>query len=89
MPAPRKIHKKVQIIREHFLRYIPYINNVISLCEAGVGTDKTLAYLVACVLWQMNRPDRLKPPIVISTSSVALQDTIINDYPSQCIRSFS
>ena len=55
-------------------------NKEISLCEAGVGIGKTLAYLVACVLWQMNRPERLKLPIVISTSSVALQDAIINDY---------
>ena len=55
-------------------------NKEISLCEAGVGIGKTLAYLVACVLWQMNRPDRLKLPVVISTSSVALQDAIINDY---------
>ena len=55
-------------------------NKEISLCEAGVGIGKTLAYLVACVLWQMNRPDRLKLPVVISTSSVALQDVIINDY---------
>ena len=55
-------------------------NKEISLCEAGVGIGKTLAYLVACVLWQMNRPDLLKLPIVISTSSVALQDAIINDY---------
>ena len=55
-------------------------NKEISLCEAGVGIGKTLAYLVACVLWQMNRPDRLKRPVVISTSSVVLQDAIINDY---------
>ena len=55
-------------------------NKEISLCEAGVGIGKTLAYLVASVLWQMNRPDLLKLPIVISTSSVALQDAIINDY---------
>ena len=46
-------------------------NKEISLCEAGVGIGKTLAYLVACVLWQTNRPDRLKLPVVISTSSVA------------------
>ncbi|WP_455506271.1 ATP-dependent DNA helicase [Gemmiger formicilis] len=55
-------------------------NKEISMCEAGVGIGKTLAYLVAYVLWQMNRPDRLKLPVVISTSSVALQDAIINDY---------
>lgn len=55
-------------------------NKEISLCEAGVGTGKTLAYLVGCILWQMHRPERMKLPIVISTSSVALQDAIINDY---------
>ena len=55
-------------------------NKEISLCEAGVGTGKTLAYLVACILWQMNRPGRMKLPIVISTSSVALQDAILTEY---------
>ena len=55
-------------------------NKEISLCEAGVGIGKTLAYLVACILWQMHRPSRLKMPVVISTSSVALQDAILNEY---------
>ena len=55
-------------------------NKEISLCEAGVGTGKTLAYLVACILWQMHRPDRVKLPIVVSTSSVALQDAILMEY---------
>ena len=52
----------------------------ISLCEAGVGIGKTLAYLVACILWQVHRPNQLKMPVVISTSSVALQDAILNEY---------
>ena len=55
-------------------------NKEISLCEAGVGTGKTRAYLVGCILWQMNRPERMKLPIVISTSSVALQDAILTEY---------
>ena len=55
-------------------------NKGISLCEAGVGTGKTLAYLVGCILWQMHRPERMKLPIVISTSSVALQDAILTEY---------
>ena len=54
-------------------------NKEISLCEAGVGTGKTLAYLVGCILWQMHRPERMKLPIVISTSSVALQDAILTE----------
>ena len=45
-------------------------NKEISLCEAGVGIGKTLAYLVACVLWQTNRPDRLKLPVVLPVSGV-------------------
>ena len=55
-------------------------NKEISLCEADVGIGKTLAYLVACILWQMHRPNQLKMPVVISTSSVALQDAILNEY---------
>ena len=55
-------------------------NREISLCEAGVGIGKTLAYLVACILWQMHRPNQLKMPVVISTSSVALQDAILTEY---------
>ena len=55
-------------------------NKEISLCEAGVGIGKTLAYLVACILWQMHRPNQRKMPVVISTSSVALQDAILNEY---------
>ena len=55
-------------------------NKEISLCEAGVGIGKTPAYLVACILWQMHRPSQLKMPVAISTSSVALQDAILNEY---------
>ena len=55
-------------------------NKEISRCEAGVGIGKTLAYLVACILWQVHRPNQLKMPVVISTSSVALQDAILNEY---------
>ena len=55
-------------------------NREISLCEAGVGIGKTLAYLVACILWQVHRPNQLKMPVVISTSSIALQDAILNEY---------
>ena len=34
----------------------------------------------ACILWQMNRPEQMKLPIVISTSGVALQDAILTEY---------
>ena len=58
----------------------------IALCDAGVGIGKTYAYLVACILmrkyvaatgngWLCD-----KRPIVISTSSIALQGAIMSEY---------
>lgn len=55
------------------------LGNTISLCDAGVGIGKTYAYLVACILARKDSL-RLHKPIVISTSSVALQDAIIGEY---------
>ena len=58
----------------------------IALCDAGVGIGKTYAYLVACVLMRRYAAamggGRLcdNRPVVISTSSVALQDAIIGEY---------
>lgn len=67
----------------------------IALAEAGVGTGKTHAYLVAAILAKRGRlgdfwnsgyyPDMTyrelaNLPIVISTSSIALQRAIIHDY---------
>ena len=47
---------------------------------SGVGLGKTYAYLVACILWQLQRPRPLRSPVVISTASVALQDAILQEY---------
>lgn len=57
----------------------------IALCDAGVGIGKTYAYLAACVImrkYAMNRTilSSGKWPVVISTSSVALQKAIIGEY---------
>ena len=54
--------------------------NKIALCDAGVGIGKTHAYLVACILWQRYRPIAVSQPVVISTSSVALQEAILDEY---------
>lgn len=32
----------------------------VALCDAGVGLGKTYAYLVACVLWQLQRPRQMQ-----------------------------
>ena len=52
--------------------------NRIALCDAGVGIGKTYAYLIACILWQKASVN--PQPIVISTSSVALQQAIVQEY---------
>ena len=58
----------------------------IALCDAGVGISKTYAYLVACVLMRkysilMERNSLPKQhPVVVSTSSIALQKAILSEY---------
>ena len=51
----------------------------IALCDAGVGIGKTYAYLGACVLLKKHRPSHVQT-IVVSTSSVALQEAITQEY---------
>ncbi len=51
----------------------------IALCDAGVGIGKTYAYLGACVLLKKHRPSHIQT-IVVSTSSVALQEAITQEY---------
>ncbi len=52
----------------------------ISLCDAGVGIGKTYAYLVACILLDKFYPAPAHSPVVISTSSVALQTAVVGEY---------
>jgi ATP-dependent DNA helicase DinG len=62
----------------------------ILLAEAGVGIGKTLAYLLAAVLIRRGRvneirldtvlPDGQSMPVVIATSSIALQRAIVREY---------
>lgn len=56
----------------------------IALCDAGVGIGKTLAYLVAGVLFRKYNMDAgIARPILISTASIALQNAILNEYIPQ------
>lgn len=58
----------------------------IALCDAGVGIGKTYAYLVACVLMRkysvlMRKFESVEQrPVVISTSSIALQKALRSEY---------
>ena len=58
------------------------LKNNIALCDAGVGIGKTYAYLTACILLKKFAPHGPagSQPVVISTSSVTLQDAIIGEY---------
>ena len=54
----------------------------IALCDAGTGIGKTFAYLVAGILLVKHQTanGRVRRPILISTSSIALQEAIQNEY---------
>ena len=67
------------------------LKNNIALCDAGVGIGKTYAYLTACILLKKFAPHGPagSQPVVISTSSVALQDSIIEEYIPFLSRTFS
>lgn len=51
----------------------------IALCDAGTGIGKTYAYLVAAVAADI-RMGACHRPILISTSSIALQNAVQNEY---------
>lgn len=80
-------------LAEHILTSIH--RRFISLAEAEVGTGKTLAYLVPAVLakrgrlngfWNMSfytgspYVEMAQMPVVVATSSIALQKAIVTDY---------
>lgn len=54
----------------------------IALCDAGTGIGKTYAYLVAGIIYSRYRQfnDYCWMPVVISTSSIALQNAVLHDY---------
>lgn len=62
------------------------LGDKIALCDAGVGIGKTYAYLAACIIWRkyasalghLSVCDHR--PVTISTSSIALQKAILQEY---------
>ncbi|WP_409967218.1 ATP-dependent DNA helicase [Bengtsoniella intestinalis] len=58
------------------------LGDEIALCDAGTGSGKTYAYLVAGIAFHRYRKALQLPqlPIVISTASIALQTAIAQDY---------
>ena len=58
------------------------LNNGIALCDAGTGVGKTYAYLVAGIVFLRHRyiTSQYFQPIIVSTSSIALQKAVWGEY---------
>ncbi len=56
------------------------VDNKIALSDAGVGIGKTFAYLAAGALFSKYAEDSIPKPILVSTSSIALQNAILTEY---------
>ena len=56
----------------------------VALCEAEVGTGKTHAYLIAAAIYRLFH--REGQPVVISTSAIALQKALTEEYIPQISR---
>ena len=81
MPEHGMAEREEQIALSHRM-LDSMIDCRISLCDAGTGIGKTFAYLVAGIIYQRALKAERMPfrPIIISTSSIALQNAILKDY---------
>lgn len=55
-------------------------NGRIALCDAGTGIGKTYAYLAAATAASAFPTGQIARPIIISTSSIALQNAVLTEY---------
>ena len=81
MPEHGMAEREEQIALSHRM-LDSMIDRGISLCDAGTGIGKTYAYLVAGIVYQLYLKSERMPfrPVIISTSSIALQNAILKDY---------
>ena len=80
---PRKgLHERDEQLKLSLFMLDAMLDSRIALCDAGTGIGKTYAYLVAGILYfnYRQRNDLYKLPLVISTSSIALQNAVLNEY---------
>jgi len=56
----------------------------VALCEAEVGTGKTHAYILAAVIYRLYHTG--EEPVIISTSTIALQKALTEEYIPQISR---
>ena len=79
LPAHGLAIRQAQIELCHEMLDAMFLGRV-ALCDAGTGIGKTHAYLVAGLLWKKYRPHSLPETLTLSTSSIALQEAIIEEY---------
>lgn len=81
LPQAGMTERPEQIKLSH-LMFDAMLDHRIALCDAGTGIGKTYAYLVAGIILNRYRyhNDYRWLPVVISTSSIALQDAVLHEY---------
>lgn len=81
LPAQGMGKRPAQIALSHQM-LDAMLDKSIALCDAGTGIGKTYAYLVAGAVFHRFRAAQgvESQPLLISTSSIALQDAVMNDY---------
>lgn len=81
LPGYNLSYRPEQAKLSHFM-LDAMIHSRIALCDAGTGVGKTFAYLVAGIVFDHYRRMDQQPrqPLVISTSSIALQNAVKYEY---------
>ena len=81
LPARGLSERPAQIALSHQM-LDAMLDGSIALCDAGTGGGKTFAYLAAGIIFAHARSDEGLPfrPILISTSSIALQKAVLEEY---------
>lgn len=81
LPAHGMAERPAQVALSHKM-LDAMLDGSIALCDAGTGIGKTYAYLVAGTVFLRCRAAVGLPfqPLLISTSSIALQNAVLNEY---------
>ena len=79
LPARGMAERSEQIKLSHRM-LDTMLNGGIALCDAGTGIGKTYAYLVAAAAANRSDTEALRKPVIISTSSIALQNAVQTEY---------
>lgn len=79
LPAQGMVERSEQIKLSHRM-LDTMLNGGIALCDAGTGIGKTYAYLAAAAAASRFDAGLSHRPIIISTSSIALQNAVQTEY---------